>query len=296
MHDLNHLQLFVVCARQLNFRRAAVELGLKPATVSERLRKLEATLGMRLFNRTTRSVALTHAGADFLAKVVPALAQIDDAIGAAGRSADTPSGRIRINGPRPAIEFRLTPLLVDFMLAYPGIEVEVIAEDGLIDVVGAGFDAGIRYAEALSKDAVAISLGAPQRFVLIASPSYLAKNGTPAKPEDLVHHNCLAQIFPSGTRLSWEFERDGKATTIVPVGSLATSEPSVQLAAAIGGVGLAYLFADHCRAAIEKGEVIPLLDSWLQPFPAGYLYYSERRLMPPALRALVDFIKARRGA
>ena len=294
MNDLNHLRLFAVCARLLNFRRAAIELGLKPATVSERLRKLEAKLGTRLFNRTTRSVALTHAGAEFLAKIGPALAQINDAVGAIGRSASTPSGRIRINGPRPAIEFRLTPLLVDFMLAYPDIEVEVIAEDGFVDVVGAGFDAGIRYAEALSKDVIAISLGAPHRFVLVAAPGYLARHGMPVKPEDLIDHNCLAQLFPSGARLPWEFERDGEAKTIVPSGSLATSEPSVQLAGAIGGLGLAYLFADHCREAIEEEEVVPLLDDWLQPFPAAYLYYSERRLMPPALRALVDFIKAHR--
>ncbi len=294
MHPDNNgqLRLFMTCARRLNFRRAAEELQLKPATVSERIRALETSIGVRLFNRTTRSVSLTQAGKDLMTRIGPALDQIDEAITAAREVSPVLAGRIRINGPRPALEYRLAPLLIRFMAEHPNVEIELIGDDGLVDVVGDGFDAGVRFAEKLHKDSIAISLGAPHRFQVVASPEYLSRNGTPKRPRDLNDHNCLAQMFPSGNRLAWEFERDGKCETIVAQGSLVTSEPSAQLLAAEAGLGIAYLFEEHCDRLVREGRLVPLLQAWLQPFAAAYLYYSERRLMQPALRALVDHIKA----
>lgn len=143
-----------------------------------------------------------------------------------------------------------------------------MGEDGLVDVIGQGCDAGVRFAESLHLDAVAVSLGAPHRFRLVASPGYVARHGAPERPRDVVRHNCLAQIFPSGSRLPWEFERDGECETVVPQGTLATSEPSAQLVAAKTGLGLAYLFAEQCEAGLADGSLVPLLDDWLQAGPA----------------------------
>ena len=290
--DLNRLRLVMVVAKHLNFRRAATELGMSPAALSERVRVFEDHLGVRLFNRTTRSVALTAAGATLLADVEPALATIGAAVANARTRDDAPVGTIRINGPRPALEFRLLPVVLAFLRRHPGMRVEIVADEGFIDVVAGGFDAGVRYGEALDRDMIAVPIGGPQRFTVVGSPSYFDRRGRPTHPSRLADHDCFAQVFPRGNRLAWTFEKDGVEQAVVPAGSVASTEPAVQLRAAEAGLGLAMLFEEHCSGAIAAGRLDAVLNDWCAPFPGPLLYYPERRLMPPGLRAFVAFIKS----
>ena len=292
--DLNRLHMLAVVAKHLNFRRAAAELGVTPGALSERVRNFEDHLGVRVFNRTTRSVALTAAGAALLSEVEPALAIIGAAVAAARTSEEAPVGMLRINGPRPALEFRLAPLVVPFLACHPGVSVEIVADDGFVDVVAKGFDAGVRYGETLEQDMIAVSLGGDQRFVVVGAPDYLDRRGRPLDPDELADHDCFAQVFPSGNRLGWAFEKEGVVKSVQPAGSLATTEPAVQLLSAERGLGLAFLFEEHCADGLATGRLEQVLSDWCQPFPAPFLYYPERRLMPAGLRAFVTFIQRHR--
>jgi DNA-binding transcriptional LysR family regulator len=294
--DLNRLRMFAAVAKHMNFGRAALELGVTGATLSEHIRNLEADLGTRLFNRTTRSVALTEAGNRLLGDISPSLATIDEAIAGLGAGTQAQMGTLRINGPRPALAFRVTPLIVEFSRRYPGIRIELFADDELSDVIGAGFDAGVRYGEALAKDMIALPLGGPQRFRVVGSPAYFQAHGRPAHPKDLLGHPCFGQVFPRGNHYHWPFERNGEQVEIAPSGPIFTTEPLTQLHAARAGLGLALLFSEHCEADLKAGTLQAVLEDWCQPFEGPYLYYPERRLMPSALRAFVDFVKSQPAA
>ena len=265
---------------------------MSPAALSERVRVFEDHLGLRLFNQTTRSVALTAAGMALLAEVGPALATSSAAVANARTRDDAPVGTLRINGPRPALEFTLLPIVIAFLVRHPGMRVEIIADDGFVDVVAGGFDAGVRYGEALDRDMIALPIGGPQRFTVVGSPSYLERRGRPTHPSQLADHNCFAQVFPRGSRLAWTFEKNGVEHKIMPVGSIASTEPAVQLQAAEAGLGLSVLFEEHCAEAIAAGCLEAVLNDWYAPFPGPFLYYPERRLMPPGLRAFVAFIRS----
>jgi len=291
--DLNAVPLFSAVAKHQNFRRAALELGMAVSTLSERVRAFEDDIGVRLFNRTTRSVALTEAGYALLAEVVGPVASIQAAVASISGSGKQLSGRLRINGPSPALELRLGPLAAEFLSLHPSVRIDLIADDTLIDVVGAGFDAGVRYEENLAQDMVAITLGAPQRLVVVGSPDYLKRHGKPKHPRDLSEHSRLGQIFVNGNTLPWSFVRRGTRVSVMPNGPLFSTMSAVQLSAALAGQGLAYLFEEHCVGAINKHELEVVLEDWCPAFPAPFLYYPERRLMPAALRAFVDFIVAR---
>jgi len=275
----------------MNFGRAALELGITAATLSEHIRNLERDLGARLFNRTTRSVALTQAGDQLLTNINPLLAGIGEAVASLGTGTQVQTGILRINGPRPALDFRVTPLVIDFSRQHPGIRIELIANDGFSDIVGDGFDAGVRYGEALAKDMIAVPLGGPQRFCVVGSPAYLEAHGRPSHPKELVDQPCFGQIFPRGNHLRWPFSRNGEEIEVAPSGPIFTTEPHTQLHAARNGLGLALLFAEHCEADLRSGMLEAVLEDWCRPFEGPYLYYPERRLMPSALRAFVDFIK-----
>jgi len=284
---------FAVVVRHLNFRRAAAELSMSSAALSERIRELEGRLGVRLFNRTTRSVALTDAGRQFYDTISPALASIGEAIAAVGSFGSSPSGTLRINGPRPALLYRLAPLLMAFLETHPGVRAEIVADEGFTDIVAAGFDAGVRYGESLDQDMIAVSLGAPQRFVVVGSPGYFAAHGRPSHPSELKAHGCFAQVFPRGNQMAWTFEKAGDEISVLPRGPLASTDASIQLQAACAGLGLAFLFEELCAAEIATGRLVSVLDDWSPLFPGPYLYYPERRLMAGALRAFVDFVKQR---
>lgn len=289
--DLNRLRMFSIVAKHLNFGRAALELGITTATLSEHIRNLESDLGARLFNRTTRSVALTQAGGQLLSSINPSLATIGEALAGFDAGSRTPTGTLRINGPRPALDFRVTPLIVRFSRHYPGVRIELVADDGFIDVVAAGFDAGVRYGEALAKDMIAVPLGGPQKFCVVGSPAYFEEHGRPSHPKELINRACFGQIFPRGNRPHWPFERQGEIIDVTPSGPIFTTEPYTQLLAARNGLGLALLFEEHCEADLKAGTLETVLEDWCEPFAGPYLYYPERRLMPAPLRAFIDFVK-----
>ncbi|MEZ5935200.1 MAG: LysR family transcriptional regulator [Alphaproteobacteria bacterium] len=291
--DLNTLSQFAVVARHLNFRRAAAELAVSPSTLSERIRDLEDRLGVRLLNRTTRSASLTEEGQRLLERTRDAIAVLDDVaagVGAEDDEADL-AGRLRINGPRPAVELRLMPLVTSFLAKHPAVRVDVIIENELVDVVAAGFDAGVRYDEALAQDAVAIRLGPEQRMIIAATPDYLARRGTPRHPDDLAAHDCIGLVFARGNVLPWSLERREDAIAFVPRDRLLVNAVETALQAARASLGLVYIFEDYAAADVTAGRLVPVMDDWTPPFPGPSLYFSERRLMPPVLRAFVDHVK-----
>lgn len=289
--DLNRLRMFTMLAKHLHFGRAALDLGITVPTLSEHIRTLEQSLGTRLFNRTTRSVALTEAGNQLLADIDPLLLAIGEVLSSFDGGEQLKSGTLRINGPRPALDFRVTPLVLAFSRLHPGIRIDLVADDELVDVIGAGFDAGVRYGESLAKDMIAVSLGGPQRFCVVGSSAYLDAYGRPSHPKELLARPCFGQLFPRGNSLRWPFSRGGETIEIVPSGPIFATEAHTQLQAAREGLGLALVFAEYCQDDLARGTLESVLDEWCEPFDGPYLYYPERRLMPAALRAFVDFVK-----
>ena len=289
--DLSALQLFATLARHLNFRRAAGELGMSAPALSERMRDLEDRIGARLFNRTTRSVALTEAGRQLLERIAPALSEIGAALSEVGGAEGILGGTLRINGPTPAVQLRLAPLVVAFMARHPEVRIEVIIDEAFIDVVAGGFDAGVRYGESIDQDMIAVSLGAPQRYRLVGSPGYFARHGKPESPADLARHRCFSHLFPRGNALRWEFEKDGRTLQVSTANQLLTNDGFTRLEAVRAGLGLTLTFEEYLQADIEAGRLVSVLDDWCPYFSGPFLYYPSRRLMPPALRAFVDFIR-----
>lgn len=292
--DLDALDAFAAIARHGNFRRAAVERGVSASTLSQTLRDLEARLGVRLLNRTTRSVAPTEAGQALLQRLQPALGDIGEAVEAARSSQATPSGPLRINAPAPAVELVLGPLIAEFLAAYPEVRVEVTAETSFVDIVAAGFDAGVRWGEHLAQDMVAAPIGPPQRYVVAAAPDLLARYGAPQHPRDLLTRPCVQIRFPSGAEPPWEFERGEEVVRISPSGPLVTSNPALMIQAALGGAGFIATFEGYVADHLAAGRLVSVLEDWCEPFPGPFLYYPSRRQTPSALRAFLDFLQARR--
>lgn len=291
--ELDDLDAFAAIARRRSFRAAALERGVSPSTLSQTLRDLEARLGVRLLNRTTRSVALTEAGARLLAQLSPALAEIAQALDQVREAGDLPRGRVRINAPEPAVELVLAPRIAPFLAACPEVELEIISQSGFVDIVAAGFDAGVRWGESLAQDMVAVPISGPQRYVLVGSPALVAEVGAPERPEDLARKPCIGLRFPSGLTPPWEFERDGEVINIQPHGRLTAANSRMQLEAAIAGVGFYNTFEGYAAEALADGRLVSVLDDWLPPFPGPLLYFPSRRHVPPALRAFVDFMRWR---
>jgi DNA-binding transcriptional LysR family regulator len=288
--DLRDLEAFVAVARTRNFRRAALESRVSVSGLSQRLRDMEERLGVRLVNRTTRSVALTEAGEMLLARVAPAMSDVNAALDEVRGLRGVPSGRLRINAPPPAVDLVLAPMLGPFLQAFPQIEFEIVGQSGFIDIVEAGYDAGVRYGEHLERDMIAVSLGPPQRYALVASPDYVAKRGRPKHPRDLLAHSCIRVRFSSGVMLDWEFEKAGRVVKVSPPAKLVVNHPAPAMRAARDGVGFWLTFRDQVDEAIASGELISVLDDWCPPFPGPFLYYPSRRQPPPALAAFVAFI------
>jgi len=295
--DLEALAAFAAIARHRNFRRAAVERGVSASTLSATLRDLESRLGVRLLNRTTRSVALTDAGAALLARLQPALAEIREAVSEARSAQAEPSGALRINAPQPAADLVLGPLLARFLAAYPAVQVEVMVESAFVDIVAEGYDAGVRWGESLAQDMVAVSLGPPQRYVAVATPDLLRRVGRPEHPRDLLSRPCLRGRFPSGADLPWEFSRGGETVRLVPQGPLVSNNPQLQMQAALAGLGFLLTFDGYAQPYLDDGRLVEVLEDWSDVFPGPFLYYPSRRALPSPLRAFVDFVQAsRRGA
>jgi DNA-binding transcriptional LysR family regulator len=294
--DLNDLNAFVAVARAKGFRDGARASGGSASGLSEAVRRLETQLGVRLLNRTTRSVMPTEAGERLLDRLGPAFTEVEAALDVVNGSRDRPAGLLRLNVPVSAARLVLPGVVPPFLAAYPEIRLEVIAEDGFVDVLAAGCDAGIRYDERLEQDMIAVPIGPRvQRFATAASPVYLDRRGRPEHPRELLGHACLRGRFASGTMMPWEFKRDGEVVRVDPTGPLLVRiGPATDLAvdAAIAGTGIVYLFEDWLRPHIDSGALEPVLEPWWQRFPGPFLYYPGRRLVPAPLRAFVDFIKA----
>jgi DNA-binding transcriptional LysR family regulator len=288
--DLRDLEAFVAVARTRNFRRAATEQRVSVSSLSQRLRALEERLGVRLLNRTTRSVALTEAGELLVGRVGPAMADVANALEQVRGLREVPSGRLRINAPAPAVQLVLAPMVAPFLTRYPQIELEIVAQTSLIDIVREGFDAGVRYGEHLAQDMIAISLGPPQRYAVVASPSFIAAHGKPKQPKDILDRPCMVTRFESGVQVEWEFEKAGRVVKITPAGTLISAHTGLQLQAACDGLGLWMTFEGHVRAAIDTGALVSVLDDWCPYFPGPFLYYPSRRQPPPALKAFIDFV------
>lgn len=290
--SLADLQAFAAVARRRSFRQAAGELGVSPSALSHALRGLETRLGVRLLNRTTRSVALTDAGERLLARLTPALQDIHGALDEINAFRDSPFGTLRINAPRAACELVLAPMIGRFLAQHPGMRVELVAEDALVDIVATGFDAGVRFGVSLQQDMVAVPLGPAQRFVVVGSPDYLARHGTPTEPRELARHRCIRIRFPNGHFYRWEFARDKERCEIEVDGPLATSEMRVMVDAAEQGLGLAYVYHQYAAPPVAAGRLHTVLDDWCPEIPGFYLYYPSRRLQPNGLRAFIEFVQA----
>jgi DNA-binding transcriptional LysR family regulator len=288
--DLRDLGAFVAVARTRNFRRAALEQRVSVSSLSQRLRDMEERLGVRLMNRTTRSVALTEAGELLLARVGPAMHDVSDALDQVRGLRDVPSGRLRINAPPPAIDLVLAPMVAPFLRQYSQIALEIVSDSSFVDIVATGFDAGVRYGEHLAQDMIAVSLGPPQRYAVVASPQYVAQHGRPKHPKDLLDHVAIRTRFGSGAMPDWEFEKAGRVVKVAPPGKLIATYPGLARRAALDGVGFWPTFEGYVRESVESGELVSVLDDWCAPFPGPFLYYPSRRQPPPALAAFVGFV------
>lgn len=294
--ELGDVAAFVAVARGRGFREAARASGSSASTLSEAVRRLEAQVGVRLLNRTTRSVALTEAGAQMLERLLPALGEVEAALDIANGFRDTPRGTLRLNVPSVATRVFLPSIIEAFMHAHPDIRVEITVEDSFVDVLAAGCDAGIRYDERLEQDMIAVPIGPrTQRFALAASPAYLTSRGRPQHPQELLHHACIRQRFASGAMPVWPFERDGEMLEIDPGGMLVVTAAAADLSisAATAGLGIVFIFEDWLKPHMSSGALEPVLEPWWFSFPGPRLYYPSRRFMPAPLRAFVDFIKVK---
>ena len=293
--DLGDLSAFVAVARAGGFREAARVTDGSASALSDAVRRLEARLGVRLFNRTTRSVVPTEAGRSLLVRLDPVLNEVDHALDVLNGFRDTPTGTLRLNVPLSAARLVLPAIVPRFLKAYPEIRMEVVSEESFVDVLAAGCDAGIRYEERLEQDMVAVPIGPrTQRIAVAASPDYFAQRGRPQHPRELLDHACMRARFPSGAMVNWIFERDGETVRIEPKGQLLVEiggATDLAVDAAIAGLGIVCLFEDWLRPHFERGTLEPVLEPWWPRFSGPYLYYPGRRLLPAPLRAFVDFIR-----
>jgi DNA-binding transcriptional LysR family regulator len=289
------LNAFLAVARAQGFRDGARASGLSASGLSEAVRRLETKLGVRLLNRTTRSVVPTEAGQRLLERLGPALNEVQAALDVVNGFRSRPAGTLRLNVPVSAARLALPAIVPPFLAAYPEIQLEIIADENFVDILAAGCDAGIRYDERLEKDMIAVPIGPRvQRFATVASPAYLDRHGRPQHPRDLLSHACVRGRFASGAMTTWEFERDGEVVKVDPSGQLIVQvggATDLAVEAALAGTGIICLFEDWLRPHLASGALEPVLEPWWPRFSGPFLYYPGRRLLPAPLRAFVDFIK-----
>lgn len=286
------LATFLAIAKHRSFRHAAVELGVSASALSHALRNIEERLDLRLVNRTTRSVALTEAGERLFARVSPAFQDIDDALEDLNTFRGKPAGTLRFNTARQSAQLELLPIVTRFQQAYPEISVEIAVNDGLVDMVSAGFDAGIRFGETIAADMIAVPIGPRQRSAVVASPAFFKKHKPPQTPHDLKNLPCIRFRFWGGALYRWEFERGGVELEIDVTGPLTLNDQDLMVDAALDGAGLAYVFEKQVEDLIAKRKLVRVLADWCPAYPGFFMYYPSRRQLPAALRAFVDFVKA----
>ena len=289
---LEEMNAFAAIAERRSFAKAAVALGVSPSTLSQTIRDLEERLGVRLLNRTTRSVAPTEAGERLLERLRPLLADFDAAIDTVRAFRDKPAGVIRLTVPPPAASFILAPVLQRFFAAYPDIKLEISVDLNLVDIVADHFDAGIRLGNAVDRDMIAVRVSDPIRRALVAAPAYLAQHPAPETPHDLLRHNAIRFRLPGGGFIPWRFEENGKSFEVAPEGSLVVNEPEMAVRAAVDGVGVLYAARQYVDEAVASGRLMPMLEAWVPTVTDGFfLYYPSRRHVPAPLQALINFLR-----
>jgi DNA-binding transcriptional LysR family regulator len=290
------LTAFAAIAEHGNFAKAAAQLEIAPQTLSDTIRSLEMRLGVRLLNRTTRSVALTEAGEQLLAELLPALGGIDHAIETVNAYRGTPAGRLRLLVSRQAASVLVVPLVPRFLREYPEIRLEIVADDADRDIVSGHFDAGVRVGERIEKDMIGVRLFEACRMVAVASPLYLARHRPPALPEDLRAHDCIRQRGDwDGMIHPWEFEKAGERVEIAVDGHFVANDTQLVLSATLDGGGVGYLPEPLVRSHIAAGRLVRLLEDWAMPRKGLFLYHPSRRQIPAPLQAFVDFMRKHRG-
>ena len=282
---------FLAVAKHRSFRRAAAELGVTPSALSHALRTLEDRVGLRLVNRTTRSVALTEVGERLRARLQPILLDLDAAIEELNAYRAQPVGTLRINAPRLAARLMLLNLVARFVQAHPAVHVEIVVEEALVDIVSTGFDAGIRYGDVIAADMISVPCGGKHRFAVVGSPSYFERKGVPRAPHDLKDHDCIQYRFASGAFYRWEFEKRGTELAVDVSGPVTVGDQDLMVEPALAGAGLAFVFEEQARDDVAAGRLLRVLDDWCPLYPGFFLYYPSRRQLPAALRAFVDYLR-----
>lgn len=291
---LPDLELFTAVARHGSFRRAAAERKVSTSLVSQAIRKLEDQLGVVLLKRTTRSVAVTTAGAELLASLEPGLRLIQDAVERVNAHRGSPIGMLRINAPAPIAQFRLAALAARFTREHPDVTIEITAEAARQDIVREGFDAGVRFGGDVPQDMVAVRIGPPQRYAIVGSPAYFRAKPPPRTPRELDAHECILRRFPGGTMQEWEFQRrSGKVPPLA--GRIVVNDAQIAANAAAAGGGLAYLHEKYVERELASGELVRVLEAWSPGIGPPYLYYARQRYLPAALRAFIDFARKECG-
>lgn len=295
-YSLSDFDAVVAIARRGSFRAAALDLRLSTSALSNAIAKLESQLGVRLFNRTTRSVSLTEAGRRFVDQVTPALQDIHQALDIVRSQQETPTGTLRINTFATAGREILSPLILEFLHRFPEVRIDLVTEGNLVDIVADGFDFGVRSANLVPTDMIAIPLGAPQRYAVVASPAYLARREPPRVPADLLSHSCIRTRLPNGTLFRWPFEADGEPVQIDVDGPITLDEPSLARIAVLEAVGIGFFMEPDVRADIEAGRLVRLLEQWTPALSPLCLYYPSRRNPPAAFQVFVDLARERARA
>jgi DNA-binding transcriptional LysR family regulator len=291
--EFAELKAFTTVATKGSFVRAAEQLGLSASSISQVIRDLEDRLGVRLLNRTTRSVSLTDAGSRLLARLTPAFVELEASVQELGELRDKPSGRLRIVTPRLPFIDHLGPLLDRFHVEYPDVMLDITVDDAITDIAARGYDLGVRLGELLEQDVVAFKMGGKLRQIAVASPEYVVRHGKPKHPRDLHAHKCISwRQAGSITPYSWEFQKGKEVLAISVNGPLILNDRSLTLLPAVQGVGIAFWVEHRVRSFIEAGTLVPLLEDWSPSFPGFFAYYRKQTVMPTALRVFVDFLKA----
>jgi len=288
---LAELAIFVAVARHGSFRKAAIERNVAPSAISHSIRSLEERVGVRLFNRTTRSVSLTDAGQRFLSELQPAFGQIGQALDGLNAYRDTPFGTVRLNVPVSICRFVLGEVMGPLLAENPGLQLDVVATDRLVDIVEEGFDAGVRFGERLSQDMIAVRIKPRLRFAVVGTPKYFQSRKPPQHPRDLHAHTCIRYRFPSGTIFNWEFEKDGEIINVEVTGPITIDNQELMVEAALKGCGLAYVWDSHVKEHLQNGTLIRCLDDWCAYDDTLFLYYPSRRHVSGGLRALIDKLR-----
>ena len=291
--DFGQLRAFAAVAQALSFTRAADRLGVTPQALSQTVRALEESIGLRLLHRTTRRVSLTEAGEDLLRRVGPAIEDLGAAVDQVRQRRGRPSGIVRLHSFRIAADLFIAPALRALSERCPDVVLDLTLDDEVVDVVAGRYDAALRVGETVERDMVAVRLGPDLRQVAVAAPEYLARHGSPAHPRDLVHHRCIGWRWPGREGpYRWEFWQDGRWFEVAVSGPLVVDSRDFAVAAALEGVGIAFAVEQAVAPHVAAGRLVPVLEAWSAPFPGFFLCYPAQRQMAPALRAVIDAIVA----